>query len=155
MQINIVKFDETQYWTDEAFKAKVGKIFGVYLYNPNVVTHCCELTPSYELEHMGAVLSGTGTFDFAEASDEEREALFEYLREGIKDDEPCCYRHCSDIDRMPELKHSTTVEVGRYNLGDYGETPADGNYRNFGDDKFKEAMEEAAEYVRGNGYTDT
>jgi len=47
----IVVVDETEYWADD-LAAQVGKIYGVYLYDENRVVHCCELTPSYELNAL-------------------------------------------------------------------------------------------------------
>ena len=39
--------DLTNYLGDEA-KKEAGKYFETYLYEDTLVTHCCELTPSYE-----------------------------------------------------------------------------------------------------------
>jgi hypothetical protein len=125
----------------------------VYLYNPNSVTHCCELTASYELINVGSIVGDAEKL--GELSEEKREELFDWLREGQGQDEYVRYMHCSAVESMTELKDSTALEAGRCKLGDFGETPADGNYKGFGEDKFKEAMDEAEEYVRGNGYTDT
>lgn len=50
MKLKLIKFDNTKYWTESIKdELKDGKIYDVYIYNPEIHVHCCELTPSYEL----------------------------------------------------------------------------------------------------------
>ena len=44
----VIKLDETDRWP-ENIQAPAGRIFGVYLVDLSKHVHCCELTPSYEL----------------------------------------------------------------------------------------------------------
>ena len=99
-----VKVNETQHWNEE-FRKKFGitKIFGVYVFNPNEATNCCELTPSYELNF---VHSDAECDD--ELSDEMREEMFDKIMEGDIHTEPVTYMHCRDIDRMK------TIDIGEF-----------------------------------------
>lgn len=54
MRINFVKIEETLDWV-ESIQKVAGKLYGVYAYNPRVVTHCCEITPSYECIRVDTV----------------------------------------------------------------------------------------------------
>jgi len=100
MKINLVKLDESEYWNKEITdKVKNGKIYTVYIYNPNKHVHCCELTPSYELYFVG--------YDYCpkeNLSEKEIENLDDNIR--TSETEPVSYYHVHDIDRMPSLKKS-------------------------------------------------
>lgn len=151
MEIKIYKRDETDYWLDEDLKAKAGKILGVYLFVPTLHVHLCELAPSYELHHVGAVISGTPEFEAL--SDEQRDAVFEALRDGIRDDDPVTYVHVSDVERLPTLEHDTDTSAGVTTLGDWGDAVPDP--RTMTEAQTNEAIEAAREYLCGNGYVDT
>lgn len=47
---NVVKIDETEDWVDPI--KEHGPIWSIYFYDPNQVTHLCELTPSYYLHFL-------------------------------------------------------------------------------------------------------
>ncbi len=50
-----VEIDETRNWNlDDKDRPFVEKITGVYFYDRNEHTHCCELTPSYYLRTLGS-----------------------------------------------------------------------------------------------------
>ena len=138
--IRILKLDETRHWRDD-IRAVARTIFGVYLYDPGLRVHCCELTPSHELHYMGSVISGSPAYD---ALDEEaREAFYTTLMEGSNESESHSYMHVWRVRGLPELTRADALGIGHASLGDF-----DG-------DTDDEAMEAATEYVRGNGYTDT
>jgi len=108
MKIKVLVREETSLWCDELLK-RVGKMFGVYLYDPSTVTHCCELTPSYALEFVGShplVIPD---------DDDGRERLWDEIMEGDSQCEPCSYFHCGDIDRMPTIKRGE-LKSGTYEL---------------------------------------
>lgn len=132
MQINICKTDDTQYWSSEIVK-KVGKIYSVYLYNPEQYTYCCELTPSYELNFAGITISGNETFD--KLDEFECEELFETLRDAVRDCDDVAYYHVSFIENLPTLSDETEIKTGKILLGDF------------------EDLDEALEYVHANGFT--
>lgn len=92
----LVALDETRNW-DKEFLVRLGitKVMAVYLFNALSVTHCCEITPSYELwpieSHTDATLS-----------DEQYEVFNEADRGCME----VTYMHCSDMDRVrPGLFH--------------------------------------------------
>lgn len=151
MEIKICKLDETEYWLDEDFKKKAGKILGVYLFVPTLHVHLCELAPSYELHHIGAVVSGTPEFEAM--SDEQRDEIFEALRDGIRDDYPVTYMHVSDVDRLPTLERDTDTAAGAASFGDWGDVVTDP--RTMTESQTEEAIEAARECACGNGYVDT
>ena len=108
----VIAIDETRYYDIEAAdKPLIKKILGVYLYDKNEVTHCCELTPSYWLIHLYNLVIFT----------EEGEALDEITRDLKRDyyemsDSEDKYFHCHDVDEM-EAK----AEKGTYHIhGDPG-----------------------------------
>lgn len=154
MKIWIAKFDETKYWTDESLKRVAGKIFAVYAYNPALVVHCCEITPSRELHLFGYVISGTP--EFSDFDDEQRDAVFEQLRAGLRDDQDVIYVHAADVDKLPELETATATEHGRALLGDFDvDEPPDVHPDGWTDEQMADAIDAAREYAYGNGYVDT
>ena len=47
----LVKLDERKYWREDIRRA-TKEIYGVYAFNRNSYTYCCEATPSYELHFI-------------------------------------------------------------------------------------------------------
>ncbi|HEC72599.1 MAG: hypothetical protein ACTSW7_00595 [Candidatus Thorarchaeota archaeon] len=102
-EFKAVKIDETRHW-NEKFREKFGitEMVGVYVFNPNEATHCCELTPSYELLFVHT----QSDWDI-ELNEDEREEMYD----GINDsdtDQDSIYMHCSSVDRME------TVDIGEF-----------------------------------------
>ena len=112
MRIYSVTIDESAYWSEEIKKrVRDGKIYGRYIYTPDSRTHCCELTPSYELWFVGSVFE-----PLENATENEREALYDEIREAdaLCDNNDVRYFHCHDIDKMEKVKkHSVSLKVGR------------------------------------------
>lgn len=156
MEICIAKFDETEHWTDPELRRIAGSIFTVYLYNPKLVVHCCELTPSRELDFVGFVISGTS--EFRELSEERREAIYDQLREACRDAPSVIYVHARDIDKLPTLERSTDIAPGSVSLGDFdgGEyRGSDAHPDDWTQEQMDAALEAARESIMGNGYVDT
>ena len=89
-----VQFDETHHWNIPGhLRPFVRRMLGVYFYNANEVTHCCELTPSYYLR---------GLQNDVECVDDTPDAIRDELSE-LALSEPCedCYVHCHVVDRKP------------------------------------------------------
>lgn len=87
----------------------IEQIRGVYLFDHNQQTHCCELTPSYYLIHLydQVILTEEG----AELDDLIQDRLFqEYEHCGGED----CYVHCSAIEKIIKCNDSRTI----YHYGD-------------------------------------
>ena len=94
-QFGVVAVDESAHWTDSDFVQRCGgKIWTLYVYNPNEVTYLCEATPSYYLE----------PFDHVPASlpegQDECEEICNVLLETLGQQE-MTYMHCRHVDAMP------------------------------------------------------
>ena len=50
-KLKVVKIEETQFWSKKIVK-KAGKLFGVYIFDENESTFCCEITPSHYLRFL-------------------------------------------------------------------------------------------------------
>lgn len=118
MQWNLIRFDETRYWSDD-IQARATAVWGVYAYTPEERTRCAEITPSYCLHRLGAV-------EWAREglSDQEREQLNEDVLEGSAHDEPVTYMHCSRVDAVSivDLKERT-AEATHVACGEFNEGP--------------------------------
>ena len=137
MQVNILKLNETEHWSAEAQAAAGGRpILSVYLYTPEIGYHLCESTRSYELHLVGF------TTDGFEGSDEEWEKLGEVLQDGLASSEPVSYMHAWRVEAFPKLDDCTDRAAGWCKLDDYDT------------DDQNEAIDDAREYVLGNGFTD-
>lgn len=90
-----IKIDQTHYWNKE-FLEMIGpdtRIISTFVFDHNSVTHCCELTPSYELH-----LAGTEYKTSRELSDTEREEIDDKIMMAEMDGSDVEYHHCSSID---------------------------------------------------------
>lgn len=99
-----IRVDESGYCEKEFLERCGGKLYAIYLYNENEVTHCCELTPSYCLnlvEYIPETLP---------ENEEDLERLQDELRDCLAKSEPISYNWCSGIDRFsPESKKGFQV----------------------------------------------
>ena len=111
MRLRVCLIDETEHWNNEIADA-AGKIFGVYLYNVDEVTHCCELTPSYELNFLQSV-----PLELPKAENF-REKLLDVIDEGNFQTERVHYFHCHVIDRLPKIKRGQ-IKQGTYHYDRY------------------------------------
>jgi hypothetical protein len=111
----LVAIDETQHWNKE-FLARLGvaKVMAVYLFNALSATHCCELTPSYELwpveSHPDVILSDEMDEDFREADN------------GCKE---ITYMHCSRIQRLEQERPGLFHDFGEESVEDIEESLSD------------------------------
>jgi len=88
-KVRVVALDET-YGLDDAIKAKTGRLLTLYVYDPELGVHCCEVTPSHELL----------PFEFV-TENEIDDDLHSDLMAGMNED-PAVYMHCSVLRKMPE-----------------------------------------------------
>lgn len=109
MKFRVLLLDETENWQEDIVKAAGGQILGVYLYNPNSVTHCCELTPSFDLIFMNSV-----PLEYPE-DETARDVLQMDLLEGNAQCESDIYMHCHDVDKLPHIRRGQ-FKVGTYPL---------------------------------------
>lgn len=132
----VIALNETEfYYLPDEHKRYIRAIRGIYLYDANRHTHCCELTPSYWLIFLynsvilteeGLALGGTK----GELYDE-----YEYGTGGED-----CYMHCHTVDRLAKA-----AEAG---LGDYyahGATEV-----SYKDSDYDEQIEGLVEHFIGN-----
>ncbi len=106
--IQIVLVDETYGWSDK-IKNQVGKIYTAYIYDKSVATHCCEITPSYELVPLYY------STEFAEHK--YSEAVEEEIQNEFHNAEPI-YMHCSAVEKLEHanvnhFKNMNKMFVGR------------------------------------------
>lgn len=97
MKCSLVALEETEFFSPE-IKSKVGKIFTVYMYNPDEETHCCEVTPSYFCIPIDITIGYPDEL-YDSLSDEQREELMDVLEESVNGSEGT-YIHVKDIDRI-------------------------------------------------------
>jgi len=91
----LVKLDETAHWSADV-QEKVGRIFGVYLVDLNSATHCCEITPSYELHFVESQWTN-------EIPEDESERFHDLIEENDSPRNEIKYMHCHSVDAFPEI----------------------------------------------------
>lgn len=105
----IVAIDETRYW-DTRLANKAGKIYGIWIYDSKVVTHCCSFSGSYWLEPIDVIAVN----DCGEDTRDEINQQFNYVTEANYYDE-------SDIDKIPD-DMKVVCPTYRCRKEDYDET---------------------------------
>jgi hypothetical protein len=121
--IKYVKIDDTRHWA-EGFLKKYGitKMVGVYIFDANEYTYCCEITPSHWLEHIET----QPELEQWPEDQETREELYDEILEAEMGNDNDCYMHVRCVsEAMPRI-----IEIGSM----------DGC----------EDMEEGREYAQGN-----
>ena len=124
---NVVKIDETRDWIDPI--KEHGPIWSVYFYDPNQVTHLCELTPSYYLHFLYYTTDEPPPENI---QDDIETVLFSYGDKNI-------YVHCHGI---PPTITSETFELDE----DLDDEEDDDE----GSAAYRAAEYEAMEYWQGN-----
>lgn len=91
--------DETAHYTiEEEDKPFIERIVGVYFFDRNEYTHCCEVTPSHYLRYLSDSVRCKD-----DTPDDVRERIYELYEHCGGED---CYMHVSSVDRIPEkFKH--------------------------------------------------
>ena len=128
----VIARDETLHYAIRPNHRKhISAIRGVYLFNRNEITHCCEITPSYHLIHLYDEVILTD----ADCADDIREKLCEQY-------ETCggenIYVHCHEIDAKIEANKPNTVHI-------HGETGIP-----YDDSDYDEQIEGLREHFCGN-----
>lgn len=90
-RFKVVRIDETDMWSEEIQK-RASKLTGVYIYNNDEQTYCCELTPSFWLEFIH-----TEPKNYPE-DEQDREQLLDELE--TTDSDISHYRHVRDVERL-------------------------------------------------------
>lgn len=134
----VIAIDESEYITDPAILEKAGRVFGVYMYDKNEVTHCCEITPSYCLYPLYNSWEKSGD-DYYEEHEAERDEIEDDLR--LRDYD-VTYMYCYSVDA---LEQKLKGEQFRYHiLGDFG------GREGMTDEQYNELRDRAEEYCRCN-----
>jgi hypothetical protein len=112
----VIALDETRYWCgiEEQDRPHIERICGIYLYDRNLHTYLCCMTPSYWMEHLRNRVDLTEEAQ-ATLSDDEKQALYERYEDYPAEDSGH-YMDCGDIDR---LERELRQEAWRYH--EYGE----------------------------------
>jgi len=97
---HVLALNETHhYFIDPADIPFIARIDGIYLFDRNRHTHCCEWTPSYWLIHLYDRLLLT---EAGEALDDgTREELYEKY-ENCGGEDSSCYVHCHTVEQLIE-----------------------------------------------------
>lgn len=116
---HIIAIDETEYYNiAPEHRQHISQIRGVYLFDTNQVTHCCELTPSYYLIHLYNEVIFTDGDDLDDGTRDEIEQ--NYAHEGSDD----IYVHCHTVDGMIE----TAKRFTHHHYGHTGVSLDDSDY---------------------------
>lgn len=86
--MRLCAIEETGFWSKDVQK-RAGRLFAVYVYDETRVTHCCEITPSFELNLIGTVST--------EPMDDE---LWEDINTGDRQNEQVRYVHCAALPKL-------------------------------------------------------
>ena len=129
----VIAINETEYYEFPAEHAPyIQAIRGIYLYDANQHTHCCELTPSYYLIFLyhSVLLTEAGKA----LDDEARRVLLEEYE--VCNNGEDRYVHCSTVERLAKA-------TGDYL--EYGATEV-----SYDDETYDEQIEGLIEYFGGN-----
>ncbi len=118
--IKVVAIDETHQW-DKSIQEVCGTIKTVYMFESSVVTHCCELTPSYYLTPLYYVIEN-------EVSDE----VFDTVNDNLVNEEPM-YMHCRVVDELETIDSEQEFD-----------------FESSESEEYKEYFEEVREYLNCN-----
>ncbi len=110
-----IGIDETEHWNiPPELKPYIARIYGVYAFDRNTYTHCCELTPSHWLECVG--FDWHPTPDFRLLPDGEQDEVGDKMSEYLLDvpaHESSHYRHVKWVeDRIRHDAHCGFYEAG-------------------------------------------
>lgn len=120
----LVAIDETHHYTDEKLIKECGKIFTVYFYDKNEITHLCELAGSHYLIPIYVYAEN----DVSDETKDELDSINARYNEPI-------YVHVTDIEKLKNVKAPAGLN------GRYWQTKGK---------KHKEICNQAEEYLNSN-----
>jgi hypothetical protein len=133
---HIIALDETNdYFIKDEDKLFIQAIRGIYFFDRNEITHCCEFTPIYYLYHLydELILTKLGT----KLTLEEQDNLYQRYEFCGGDD---IYVHCNMIDKIIKLKPE-------WDYHHYGNTRV-----SYEDTGYDEQIDSLKEHFCGNRY---
>lgn len=114
-----IRLKETSYWNlPEHLRPFVADIYGIYAFDRNSHTYCCEITPSYWLWHIANDWRHTQAW--SDLSDRKRDEVSEEIESVIRHaeaDDSSHYQHAANVDRLIE-QGVTRHEAGDIALGE-------------------------------------
>ena len=133
-----IRINETEYFKDWLEKYTYGgKIYGVYIYDANEHTYCCEVTPSYCLYPVGYALEWD-SMDLEEMAAKSGISTDELEEIENTIDENVTYIHCGSIDRLPDTDKVLQCDYSlESNSSDWDET-------------YRYLLDKTEEHYRGN-----
>jgi hypothetical protein len=97
-----VRLDETDDWNlPDSIKAYVAKVYGIYAFNRNSHTHCCEITPSYWMIAIAWDFEPTEALN--KLGDRERDNMLELIEDTLREaslQDSCHYRHVAPLEKV-------------------------------------------------------
>ena len=115
-----------QGWQIEPEHAKyIDKILTVYYFNQNEHTHCCEFTPSYELNHFEYQVRMN---EAGEALVDTNQHLYDVIRDYYEEtyvEEPVTYMHVSAVESFIKRVADEKLEYRHHEFGDIAPDLAD------------------------------
>jgi len=98
-----IRLKETSFWNlPEHLRPFVADVYGIYAFNRNAHTHCCEFTPSYWLWHI--VNDWRGTQAWIDLDDRRQDKVSEEISDMLRDaeaaDDSSHYQHVRNIERL-------------------------------------------------------
>ena len=140
--IHVIALTETSHWTiREQDKPYLKSIVGIYCFNKNEQTHCCEITPSYELHHVeNQVRLTKAGLALGEDGSGGWEELVDYYETAATDD-GIIYMHCHVVDALIEKVQASGEKFRHHHQGDPLEGIADADYPDW-TDKLMESVRE-------------
>lgn len=156
----VIVFTEQGWTIDEEDKQYVKEVETVFIYNNNVQTYLCEITPSFYLIQCEYRLVLTEAGEALE-NEENGDILIDRLQQKYESpflggDDPNCYMHVSYIESMLESYRKDSDKGFHY--GEVGD-PIDGfnytdaEYLDWLDDKHNDLEDAARECVTSGGLT--
>lgn len=132
MTLCVTAFDRSgeRNWCEAiASKLRGSRVFGIFIFDNELVVNACEFTPSYDMRWVGHVTVPSDELSayLDTLSDEDRDEFWSFENEAEDD----CYVHCRDADNNP-----ATIA---YRERDPEETREDD-------------LESLRDYLSGNGY---
>lgn len=106
MKVNAIRLKETEYYNfNDEDKPYIKDIYSVYAYDPELGVHLCEFTPSYELWYLYTYIDFNDNVPEDDDLKDELDGRYCY-----EDQDIVIYMHCSDIEKLSEIKECGEFE---------------------------------------------
>jgi hypothetical protein len=113
--IQVIALAEEGWNIEKKHKKYIDKILTVYFFNQNEETYCCEITPSYELNHFEYQVRFNAAGE--KLSDEQKDAIRD-VYEQIYVEETVTYMHTATVDKFIKWVADEKLEFRHHEFGD-------------------------------------